>query len=100
VREVLRGWRRKEGKKEEFRRERKEYKMCERRKKEGNERWERRAEEATRESEVWEIINNERKRRRRINEGIGMNEWREQFMRVLGGVEERVVRGNGREGGG
>jgi len=70
--------------------------MCERKKKEENERWERKAEEATRESEVWEIINKERKRRR-INEGIGMSEWREQFMRVLGGVEERVVRGNGRE---
>lgn len=52
VREVLRGWRGKEGGKEDYRREKKEYKeMCERKKREENERWERRAEEATRESE-------------------------------------------------
>lgn len=62
--------------------------MCERKKREENERWERRAEEVMRESEVWEIVNNERRRKRRIDGRIGMNEWREHFMRLLGGVEE------------
>lgn len=88
MRRALREWREKEEKKEEYRKEKKEYKeMCERKKKEENERWEKRAEEAMRECEVWEIINRERKGRRRIKEGIRMNEWREHFMRLLGGVE-------------
>lgn len=47
---------------------------------------------------MWKIINNEKKRKRRINKGIGMSEWREQFMTLLRGVEERVVKGSGREG--
>lgn len=41
--------------------------------------------EVKREGEVWEIVNRERKRRRRINEGIEMEEWREHFMRLMGG---------------
>lgn len=40
---------------------------------------------------MWEIVNRERKRRRRINEDIGMEDWKEYFAR-LGGV--RVVRGD------
>lgn len=42
-------------------------------------------------------MNRERKRRRGINEGIEMEEWREYFMGLLGGVKSRVVRGAGRE---
>lgn len=37
------------------------------------------------ESEVWELINRERKKRVGINEGIGMEEWKEYFMELLGG---------------
>lgn len=50
-----------------------------------------------RENEVWEIVNRERRRGKRINEGIEMEEWREYFMRLMGGVEGKIVRG-GREG--
>lgn len=39
------------------------------------------------ESEVWELINRERKKRVGINEVIGMEEWKEYFMELLGGVE-------------
>lgn len=42
-------------------------------------------------------MNRERKERRGINEGIEMEEWREYFMGLLGGVKSRVVRGAGRE---
>lgn len=42
-------------------------------------------------------MNRERKGRRGINEGIEMEEWREYFMGLLGGVKSRVVRGTGRE---
>lgn len=50
-----------------------------------------------REGEVWEIVNRERRKRRRINEGIEWKKWKEHFMRLLGRVEERVVRGKGME---
>lgn len=40
--------------------------------------------EVKREGEVWEIVNRERKRKR-INEGIEMEKWREHFMRLLEG---------------
>ncbi|XP_067214151.1 uncharacterized protein [Linepithema humile] len=99
VRKELRDWRRKGGEGERYKREKREYgKLCERKKEEENRRWERRAEEARRESEVWEIVNRERRRRKRVNEGIGMLDWKEHFMRILGGVEGRVVRGGERSG--
>lgn len=43
--------------------------MCERKRKEENDKWEKRAMEARRENEVWEIINRERKRRIRKMRG-------------------------------
>lgn len=42
---------------------------------------------------MWEIVNKERRRRKGINEGIEGREWREYFMKLLGGVEGRVIRG-------
>lgn len=47
------------------------------------------ARKVKRKSEVWEIINRERKRRVRINDGIGMEKWKEYFMRLLGGRKEK-----------
>lgn len=35
-----------------------------------------------RETEVWEIVNRERKKRKRVNIGIWMEEWKEHFMRL------------------
>jgi len=46
--------------------------------------------EAKRESEVWEIINSERKKKGRIKERIEMEEWEEHFKRLLGGIENKV----------
>lgn len=56
----------------------------------------REAGEAKTEGKVWEIVRKERKGRKRVNEEIEMEEWKEHFMGLLGGVEGRVVRG-GRE---
>lgn len=47
----------------------------------------------------WEIINRERKKKKGINEGIGMEEWKVHFMRLLGGVKRKVVRERERERG-
>lgn len=49
------------------------------------------------ESEVWEIVNMERRKTRRINEGIKREEWEEYFRRLLGGVEEKEIRGEKKE---
>lgn len=38
-------------------------------------------------------MNRERRGRRRINEGIRIEEWRKYFMELLGGVEGKVVKG-------
>lgn len=68
--------------------------MLERKKKEVNEKWEKRAKEVKKEGEVWELVNRERRRgRKRINEDIEMEEWKEYFMKIHGGVENKVVRG-------
>lgn len=72
MRKELRGCRRIEGNSEEYKRVKREYKaLCERKKKEENDRWEKQVVEARRENEVWEIINRERKKRKEINEGDG-----------------------------
>lgn len=69
----------------EYRRKRKEYReLCEKRKEE-NDTWDMKIKEAKREADVWEVIN--RKKRKGVNDAIEMQEWREQFMELLGGVE-------------
>lgn len=102
VRRELRRWRREGGEGEEYRKMRKEYKeLCEGKKKEERERLIREIGEARTESKMWEIVNRERRRRKVINEEIQMGEWKEHFMGLLGGVEERVMKGQeeiGRKG--
>lgn len=108
VRRELREWRRKgRGEGEIYRRKKREYnELCRRKKEEENKRWARNAMEVRRKDEVWEIVNRERRGRRKINEGIRIDEWREYFMTLLGGVKGKVVRGyrdrrgeeNGKEG--
>lgn len=94
MRRKLREWRRGRCEREEYRKGRKEYKeMCEKKKKEENERWERKVAEAKRESDVWEVVNRERKKRKKVSREIEMREWKKYFMELLGGIEERVVRG-------
>lgn len=51
-------------------------------------------EKANRESEVWEIVNKERRRRKKKYENIDMEEWKEHFMRLLGKVEGKVGKGS------
>lgn len=43
------------------------------------------------EGKVWEIIGRERGGKRRVEEGIEEEEWKNYFMRLLGGVERKVV---------
>ena len=53
--------------------------------------------EVNTENKVWEIVNRGRKGRRKVNQGIEKEQWREYFMGLLGGrgVEARVRMGAG-----
>lgn len=63
-----------------------EYKeICKRNKKEENNRWERKTAEVRRESDMWKIVNRERRKRKRMNEGME-------------GTFHEVVRRGGRKG--
>jgi len=91
VRRTLREWRKRGGEGKRYRKEKAEYKLlCKRKRGEENERWIKEAQEVRTEGEIWGIINKERKRREGINEGIEGKEWREYFMKLLGGAERRV----------
>lgn len=66
--------------KEGYREKKRDYKeLCEQKKREENERWEKEAEQAKKEREV---VN--RGKRKKVNESIEEGEWKEYFMR---GVE-------------
>jgi len=52
--------------------------------------------EAKTEGKVWELIKEERKGRKKINEKIRMEDWKEYFMEIMGGVERKVARRGGR----
>ena len=49
--------------------------------------------EAKTENKVWEIVNRGRKTWKGVNEGISKEEWKEYFMGLLGGVENRLRMG-------
>jgi len=46
-----------------------------------------------RERDVWQIVNRDRRRGRKVMEDKEMKEWREHFMRLLGGVECKIIGG-------
>lgn len=66
--------------------------LCDRKKKEENERMERRAREVIKKNEIWELINKERKIGKNMNEGIEIEERRNYFKGLLDRVENRVIR--------
>lgn len=80
----------------EYKRKKLEYKsLCERKRREKSERWEKKALEAKKEREV---INKDKRRMKLVNEVIEEEEWRDCFMRSLGGAEAKVMLGEREEG--
>ena len=65
-----------------------------------NKRFEEEAEKASSEVEIWKIVNGGRKRRKRVNQDIDVVHWKKYFMELLGGVENRIRKGDkeGKEG--
>lgn len=73
VRKELRRWKRAGADDERYRMAKREYeKLCDKKKREENERWEKPMTEARREEDVWEVVNRQRKKRKEMNEGIEM----------------------------
>ncbi|KMQ89643.1 hypothetical protein RF55_10705 [Lasius niger] len=96
VRKELRKWRRLGRSGDKYKEEKRIYKLlCEGKKRKELERWTEEVKEAMTEGQVWKIVNRERKRRSRVNEGIEIKEWNDYFKRLLGGIEWRVVKGKG-----
>jgi len=62
--------------------------LCEVKRREENERWKEKAEEATTE-QVWKIENGANGKE--CNEEIGMKEWEKYFREILGGVDKKVI---------
>ena len=65
--------------------------LCKRKKEEENVKWEKEAEQARTEIEVWKIVNRGRKRREKVEDSIQLKQWKIFFMEGLSGVEWKVV---------
>jgi len=95
VKKILRKWKRRREEGEVYRRKKREYReMCEAKRQEEKDRMIREIGKANTEAKVWKLIGRIRKRRR-INEEIKMEEWKEYFMELMGGMDGRVIRGDG-----
>lgn len=71
--------------------------MCEK-KKEENEKWIQEAKRAKTGQQVWEMINRERRRRRRIEGELSKEVWEKYCKKLLGGVDKRSVKEIKRKG--
>lgn len=84
VRRELRSWKNKEESGQRYREAKKKYKrICEKKRREKLEGWEKEVEKARDEAHVWKIINRERKRRKGIKEEIEMIKWDKHFREQL-----------------
>lgn len=63
VRRTLNAWRKGRSERKEYRRVKKKYKrLCERKRRQKNERWERIVEEVRLEGQIWKIVNKDRRK--------------------------------------
>ncbi|XP_070529775.1 golgin subfamily A member 6-like protein 6 [Cardiocondyla obscurior] len=91
VRTALRGWRRGEKRREEYRKIKKEYKdLCEEKKRREVERWIEEVKRVKTEKQIWEKIERERKKRGGGRENLEIKEWEEYFRNIMGGVKYRM----------
>ncbi|KMQ83697.1 axoneme-associated protein [Lasius niger] len=67
-----------------------------RKRREENEKWEKELSEMKTEGQVWDVVRRERRRKKRVNEDIQMEELDMYFRNLLGGMDEKVARGMGR----
>lgn len=86
MRRELRKWRGLGGNGNKYREGKKKYKeLYKKKKKEEKDKMVREVGEAISQEKVWELVNRERRnKRKKINEEIKMEEWKEYFMELLG----------------
>ncbi|KAL6418191.1 hypothetical protein ACFW04_012287 [Cataglyphis niger] len=94
IRRELRRWRERGGDGKCYREAKGKYKkLIEGKKKEEKERWEREVKEIKTEGQVWELVNRGRRKRRKVNEDISMEEWDGYFRNLLGGSRDNKTVG-------
>lgn len=96
VRRELRAWRKRWRDVQEYRNRKRENKeLCKRKKREEMERWIRAAERVQTEGQIWEIVKRERRICKCVSREITLGEWRNYLMGLIGGMDKRVLRGDG-----
>lgn len=91
IRRIFRNWRKGKCGKDEYWKERKEYKeWCKEKKREHERQEEEKIRGIRTEQEAWKYINRFRKRREGIDEEISMDKWKQHFMEILEGEEKRI----------
>ncbi|XP_011862183.1 PREDICTED: putative golgin subfamily A member 6-like protein 6, partial [Vollenhovia emeryi] len=93
LRRLMREWKKGRIGKDEYVKERKEHKeWCKEQKRRHESEEVEKIRKVKNEAEAWKYINKYRKRKAEgISEEIQMEEWRNHFMEILGGTEERVM---------
>ncbi|XP_070517906.1 golgin subfamily A member 6-like protein 25 [Cardiocondyla obscurior] len=87
----MRKWRKGDESGENHKKVKGEYKrLCEQKKLQEKVKWEKEIEMIRTEEEVWKTVNKGRKKRKKIEEKIKIEEWDEYFREMLGGVEWKV----------
>lgn len=85
----MKRWRGGNGSRHETLQEKREF--CERKREEWRKRGMEEVNRIRTETEVWKYINKERKARNKVCEDIAMESWRQHFMGVLEGIEEKSL---------
>lgn len=99
VRKTLREWKKGRVQKEEYRNKKKIYKeLSENKKEREREVFIREVGRVRTEGEIWEVIRKQRGGKKRVNEEIKEKEWKEYFMNLMGGIEDRVKGGKRKAG--
>lgn len=99
VRKTLREWRKGRVQKKEYRNKKKIYKeLCENKERE-REVFIREVGRVRTEGEIWKVIRKQRGGKKRVNEGIKEKKWKEYFMNLMGGIEDRMKGGKRKAGG-
>lgn len=89
MRRKLKKWKKQNGSENEFRKARAEFrKLCEMRKKQKDDEEYEEILKLTSEADVWKYIKKIRKKPTRTSEEIQMEEWKNHFMKLTGGIEE------------
>ncbi|KAL6262984.1 hypothetical protein P5V15_005775 [Pogonomyrmex californicus] len=91
VGEEFKRWKKRRGGDEKYKEIKKRYReLCKEKRRREKDRWEREIEGVKSERDVWKVVNKERRKRKRVREGIEIEVWERYFRKVLGSVDLRI----------